>query len=331
MPAEFESGVFAQKPAWHKMGIVLDNQDHFTPEEGLRLCPQFASDLDVYPLVAQSPNGDLLQTSDLAIVRSYDQKVVGTGKAQLAQGICDGKRLLQILQSVLGQGQVKLESMGTLKDGSILWALAQLCDFEVAPGDRIKSYQFVGTGLNGNQSTVFGDTDVRVVCSNTYAMAMRDVTTKIKHTQNHEYRLLNAEKILAETFENMKKRNEEYKAMAERKLLSVESDHYFKTVLGVEKQIELKTRTQNTLDKIRELYEVGDDLSNKTIGTLWGAFNAITNYANHHSVIRGEFTDKEKTQYADDAGHKRMHNVFFGSGASLMNKAQQVAHNILQA
>ncbi len=76
---------------------------------------------------------------------------------------------------------------------------------------------------------------------------------------------------------------------------------------------------------MQELYASGDDLAPLFQGTMWGAYNAATNYANHGLTVRGEYTDKEKTQVSPEGRARRAASTMFGAGAKMNDAALAVA------
>jgi hypothetical protein len=92
----------------------------------------------------------------------------------------------------------------------------------------------------------------------------------------------------------------------------------------------LSTRTQNNIDLIKKLYESGDDNAERHQGTLYGAFQACTNYANHHVVVRGEFADREEGKLSPDGYARRVDSFLFGKGADISAAAMAAATEIMQ-
>jgi phage/plasmid-like protein (TIGR03299 family) len=295
----FEAGIFAQKQAWHGLGKVHP-EAYFSPEVGLAEVPEFASKIDVTPLVARLPDlSEVAVPEQWGLIRRYDKKCLGTGGPQFIQGLCDGERLVDLLRQVLGDNAVRLESLGTLRDGKVMFVTAQLREYEIA-GDLQKDYLMAATGVGGIMRTHLSLTNIRPVCWNTVSAACTEASARIKHTKNHEARLIDAGEALAEALQASRQLQATYQAMTARKVSEVEAEQVFRKSIGAKVEGTLSTRTQNNIDLIKKLYESGDDNAERHQGTLYGAFQACTNYANHHVVVRGEFADREEGKLSPD-------------------------------
>jgi hypothetical protein len=77
-------------------------------------------------------------------------------------------------------------------------------------------------------------------------------------------------------------------------------------------------RARNTRDELFRLFEGGKGQDIPAIrGSLWAAFNAVTEYADHHRPTR--------TRNPQDAASSRLDSAWFGSGSRLKQKAFHLA------
>lgn len=301
--------------------------------------PDWFSSLSAQPCKALLADGvtEVTVPDTFAIIRDTDQKVLGTGGKQMVQGLAGGQRLAEAIRRVTGDSNPLLESIGFMKGGKRLFAQVKLEDFDVVPGDSIRSYLFFAEGLDGSLKTIVNPTDLRFACANMMATMMIETAKYgigVRHTKNHNSRLESAEELMADALRHTRKRNEVYTQMAKKSLSDSEALNYFRKALGAATDCELKelpTRTQNNLERIQELYADGDDLAAQNQGTVWGAFNALTNYANHEIVVHGEYADREKTKLAADGAEKRLDSIVFGSGAKVNNNAYRFGTQLLAA
>ena len=77
-------------------------------------------------------------------------------------------------------------------------------------------------------------------------------------------------------------------------------------------QEKMKTRAQNIMDEVVQLFEHGkgnDDPSVK--GTVWTAFNAVTEYVDHYRTARSKDNEREA----------RAKSLLFGSGQAIKQAA----------
>ena len=111
-----------------------------------------------------------------------------------------------------------------------------------------------------------------------------------------------------------------YQAFAKKNLTNAESRAYLKNVIEYPKLVpgkdgngnpvledEASTRMKNRLEDLLALYEGGKGTELKGVkGTLWGAFNAVTEYTDYFNGKKNE---------------KRAESTLFGSGAKIKTLA----------
>jgi len=88
---------------------------------------------------------------------------------------------------------------------------------------------------------------------------------------------------------------------------------YIKTLVPDNEDAERHTRTENIRNQILNIYETGQG-ANLSRGTLWGAYNAVTEYVDH---VGGS-----------DVG-KKLNSIWFGSGSRLKIEAFELAKEML--
>ena len=79
---------------------------------------------------------------------------------------------------------------------------------------------------------------------------------------------------------------------------------------------DVSTRTKNTRDSVLNIYETGMGLE-KFRGTAWGAFNAVTEYADHWKTFKGGESEA------------RASSIWFGSSAALKQKAYDLVSSVV--
>ncbi len=334
------------------LNVAIMNGDRHTPHMGgysipggVRLAdapehmPDWFSSLSAQPCKALLSDGvsEVTVPDTFAIIRDTDNKVLGTGGKQMIQGLAGGQRLAETIRRVTGESNPLLESIGFMKGGSRLFAQVKLSEFDVTRNDPIRSYLFFAEGLDGSLKTVVNPTDFRFACANMMATMMIETAKYgigVRHTKNHNNRLERAEEIMAAALRQTRQRGEVYLKMAKARITDGDAHNYFRKAIDADTTVELKelpTRTQNNLNRIQELYASGDDLAAENQGTVWGAFNALTNYANHEITVHGEFADKDKTKLAPGGAEKRLDSVIFGRGAKVNSNAYRFGVQLAQA
>lgn len=87
--------------------------------------------------------------------------------------IVQPRDVLEFFRDLTEQNGWWIHTAGVLRDGRKLWAMATNGDEgSVVKGDTIKRNLLLATSLDGSMKTVAQETQVRVVCANTLAMAI---------------------------------------------------------------------------------------------------------------------------------------------------------------
>lgn len=177
MPADVESMAYKFESRvsvpWHGLGTSIDHES--TPQEML-----VAAGLDW--TVSKRPtycpvdkDGEGLMTVDdfFALVRDSDNKVLGpAGKeyvpTQNAQAFSFFKKFTEA-------GHMSMDTAGSLQGGKQVWALAKLNKrFTIMGEDEVEGYLLFSSPHVWGKSLVIKFTAIRVVCANTFAMAMNE-------------------------------------------------------------------------------------------------------------------------------------------------------------
>lgn len=212
-----------------------------------------------------------------------------------------------------------IETMGVLGNGSMAWALIRLPEMIVVnKKDEIGKYVLVFNGFNGKQKIRAKYTPIRVVCENTLNMALKGIDTEvaIRHTTNAEMALAEAHKVMGMARAVSQAIEPIYQRMAITKLTDKQLLDYVATLIPIDEDAKRSTRKDNIRGEIMRLYEAGAGASFSR-GTLWGAFNAVTEYVDH--MYSGK-----------SAPEKRLQAIWFGAGETLKVNAFNQAVLVLK-
>lgn len=253
-----------------------------------------------------------------ANVRTDTMDTLGIVKARYE--VIQNKDCFDFADSLAADGVIKYETAGALRGGKQVWMLAKFDGSMDICGDKHDQYLLLVTSHDGSKCLELLWTAVRVVCANTLALALADNrkknggarnSVKIRHVTNWEDKRKEAQRILGLTqdyFADMRA------ALAglNREPMTAEDASCFAKLLfpspGEDKGAEVATRTSNMRWGIERLF---NRPSAGTKGeTRWDAFNAVTDFADHFSTIRGKNT--------------RMESALMGSGAELKQKAYEL-------
>lgn len=199
MPAEVETAVFALTPAWHGIGVVLE--DAPTAEIALEK-GGLGWTVSKHNIQANyvSPNEEItaLEIPDrMAVVRDDTQKVLGVVGPQYTP--LQNNEAFEAMATVMEREGIVYESAGVLRNGQQIWLLARCPEsYEIVKDDKITPYILLTNAHDGSKSVKFLPTNVRVVCANTLALALRKggaFTVNIRHTARLYERIDNAAKV----------------------------------------------------------------------------------------------------------------------------------------
>lgn len=231
--------------------------------------------------------------------------------------ILQNKESFSFFDAFVGVKEAMYHTAGALGLGERIWLLAKLPGYIRTIGDDItEKYLLLTNTHDGTGSVEIMFTPIRVVCQNTLNVGIMHGSNKVKlrHT-------LNIGNKIDEVRESLGIVNHQYQILEEasQKLATIDlTNQAFKDYLknsGVipkEDDKDQSTRAKNILDEILNLRENGKGAKMKGVkGTVWGAFNAVAEYVDHH---RG----------GDDKA-KRAASLLYGSGANMKNEAWKQA------
>jgi phage/plasmid-like protein (TIGR03299 family) len=226
--------------------------------------------------------------------------------------IIQNHEMLNILDPLVSRKELIYHTAGAIGRGERVWLLAKLPDqIKLNGNDIIDKYLLIFNCHDGSSSLIVKTCFTRVVCNNTLQVALGEKLERvtIRHTTNAEEKLGWATTIMGlanKQFEDteitmdkmsLKKITDEQLLAYIDNVMKFPSNDLDKTIGQIRKKTELA-----------ELYYVGKgcELSK---GTVWGALNMVTEYADHRENIN------EK--------------AFFGSYNALKNRAWYLANLLL--
>lgn len=323
-----EDNMFAYKgeAAWHGLGFQVDPLA--TGEDMLKVA---GMDWQVnrrrLAMRGFGTDGKLdttnMLTSQLedyrAIVRADTNHVFQIASA--GYSVVQNIEIVNFFREYCEAGHASIETVGGLRGGAVVWALAKLeknggdPDSIVGGDDALKGYLLLATSHDGSLKTIGKPTQTRVVCHNTMQIALGD--GKQQFSMKHTRKFGDADKADARRVMNMA--TEQVSEMNEvaSQLAKVSIDHdgwmaFIGALMG----------DTNLLDKDTNLAKVPQAIADATMsspgsnlasarGTLWGAVNGVTYYVDHVARARSE--------------SNRLFSAWFGSGESMKNTAMRVA------
>ncbi len=269
-----------REPAWHGLGTVFNEE--VTTEQMLNLAHLANWNVRLEPSVTVGRyHGERF---DIVRDNPFDGIADTLGFAGSRYKVFQNEDLFGFGDAILDGG--RWETAGSIKDGTVVFGSLAL-DREVildasGANDVVKTYLLMHTSHDGSLAIQASVTPVRVVCQNTFTMAVgargnkAKQSFRIRHTSTAEGKVMAAREALGIANQYL----DEFDAMAQKMIQAeVDSD-------AVEKILDLAypkperdakgsfTKWDNKRDSIYDIY-VGKTCDN-VYGTAWGIFNALT-------------------------------------------------------
>ena len=209
--------------------------------------------------------------------------------------------LKDFVQPLVGEGLLEIVNIGYLGVGSKVFIQAQMTEGYNIAGEDHKGMITLMNSHDGSAALVAGVTDTRVICGNTFAMAMGDMTTRLRHTM----RIHDDAKRITEVIDFVNTNMARYAEHAEQ--LSLASATEVELEMVVKAAYQKPVENVRAYNNIRRLFYSGKGNEGKS---LYDTVNAVTEYTSHAAV-------------KDDG--KRFASVNFGRNAVVNRRAMNAA------
>lgn len=303
---------------WHGLGIVLP--EHPTVWEAADLA-NLRWEVTKSPVMFKDLAGNLQQMKNrYAVVRNDTNAGLGivTNKYEPLQN----DQMWSFIESFVERSGSKIETAGSLMGGKKVWVLCTDGQMEYVSGDPVKDYFLFVNGHDGATAINCLFTKVRVVCHNTWTLALSDSinTYVVRHTRN-------ATRYLQEVDRALGFRTTYNQAMAQAmgKLIQfpvAKPRNVLEEIWPRPEERELAEGATDMahvlwskkLDRIVELAATGAGTDIPGVrGTAYGLLQAVGEYADHEKLF---IHAKEA-----DPLENRFRSVFWGSAAKMKQEA----------
>ncbi|MDB5297288.1 MAG: phage/plasmid-related protein [Phycisphaerales bacterium] len=312
------AAVFAAGTApWHGLGRVVADavgSAHAIDLAGL------GWRVEQWPVSAVAPDGwgTVAARSVVANVRADTKAVLGVvGRTYKP---FQNAEAFAFADAVVGEGKARYESAGSLRGGRRVWLLLKLPgEVRAGPDDVVKPYLLVHNTFDGSGCLRAVLTGVRVVCQNTLTLALgtaRGEGVTVRHRGDLAGRVEDARRTLGLADRRLAAFGREVEVLRGVPMAGGRLDRYFDGLLppaGPDAGEKERHNRLRTLDRLHANF--GNDLNGLpgVRGTLWAAFNAVSEWADHDRRPRGA-TDLARRE-------NRLEGVWFGAA----NAAKQAA------
>lgn len=314
---------------WHGLGIVLD--DYPSIEEAQRLA---GLDWTVRKeaVYYRTPQNDgmsrIIKVPDnFAIVRNDNNMPLGLVGNQYEPYQND--QMFAFMDQFMQQANSKIETCGSLRNGKIVWALAQAGAVEYVKNDPTIKYFLFKNAFDGSSTIEVCFTDIRVVCNNTLTAALKGSSNlwRIRHTGSMHEQLTAVQDAIAHQQSHAEAMREAMQkltsvSMTGQQIQSAFTDMVLRSdrdlVELAEEEgkglLELATNHQRrVVNCLLELHEsgAGSDIPGVR-GSAYGVLQAATEYADHYRIVRAG--DRSLSE-------ARFESVMMGSSHQFKTKA----------
>lgn len=318
--------VLAGKSAWHGLGTVVEDAPSI--QGALRLAGldwRVEQTAGVYGIV-ETAAGPVRLAADSHVlnVRSDTHEVLGVVGAGYTP--MQNAELADFAEALMSQG-ARVESAGSIRGGKRVWFLVRtdrVVELGADGADQVVPYVLLANGHDGSLAFWVQPTSVRVVCSNTFHLALSDRkeqakvgrALRLRHTSGIMGRVDEAARVLEAWGLVVKGWEERARALAGVHLTRGQLRDYFagvyKAAFAEPDSDRGRSRRQNVLDR---WYANMDDRRQNIAGirgTPWAAFNAVSQWSDHE-------------QGPDQTRDERTYRNMFGSGTDLKAAAWDAA------
>jgi len=306
--------MYAGETPWHGLGTKLD--EPATAAEAIT-----AAGLDYQvDLRSLSTDDGVPIPMRKAVIRSDTNQVlgvVGNSYQPVQNHQCFG-----FLDAVVADGELRYHTAGALGRGEKVWMLAQLPgQIRVKNSDDVtEQFLLLSNSHDGSSALRVYFTPIRVVCANTLGMAERQSRgqgVSIIHKGDLAAKVGEAQEVLGFA----KRFYDDLEAKINHLAGHYPSHRQLQTFfesLYPDRENQSNSRAKNIRGELLRLFEdgVGQDIPEIRHST-WAAFNAVTEFVDHHRSTRGSTPEQRAS--------RRLESAWFGSGARLKSEAWNLA------
>lgn len=340
--------VVSTKREWHRKEHLIE--PGLSPREGVKRALPWETELiPVYGTLDTVENGVprllKIEAPDFRMhVRMDDRSclgIVGKGYQPVPNQV-----LAEAGEALVGaDATVKVETCGSLRGGKRVFLCAKTHGIEAASDDQLSSYLTITNCHDGTGAFRIYFCTVRIVCANTFRYSESragnagfwfrhdgDVRSKIEEARKALGLATKTRDVVAEEIEKMRS------LMLRQESVDAYFGQVYEATFGSAPSRKIDTPAPGTpADQVDDLLDAvnraADEYEEKRAtvlecwnenhekdvarGTLWGAFNAVTEYHDHQRG-RGKPQERKLT----DA---RMHSNMFGASALDKQKARAIA------
>ena len=320
MAHQVETMAYAGELPWHGLGVKVSNE--LTPA---MMMEKAGLDWTVEKKELKVIDGmkSITIPGRKALIRSSDEKfldIVGDEWHPIQNA-----DVFDFFTEFVMAGDMEMHTAGSLKGGSIIWALAKVKEsFDVFGDDRVDAYMLLSSPPQYGKSMDVRFTPIRVVCNNTLTMSLQ---AEAKRSVRVGHRTAFDPDSVKETLGIAHEKFAKYKDMAQflgSKKFSVDAlvKYYNELFPTTSKKEEEKVKAVNGYDDMSRAAKMCYDAlevqpgAEYAPGTWWQALNSGTYITDHHQGRNAE---------------NRLHSQWFGFNQGRKVRAAEKAVEFARA
>lgn len=340
MPHQFDSGLFVNSrlnKEWHGLGTVVAEAPR-TTAEAMRLAGMDWS-VEESPVITVASEGEPTAVEGWKVLRRSDTKTV-LHVCRDSWTPVQNSVAFEWFDPIIADGDVEISAAVSLQGGKRTAITVKIKGGieDVVKGDPVEAFLLLYNSHDGTLSLGIKFTRVRTVCANTLELALREKESvplwdqlkplqwngkhaRIRHTKSILTELDAVRDALDIQRRTFRYSVEEYRAMSKVDLSAEAFDRYLSAVFRKQLEGDRKVSSLRQYEQLVQNFEGGIGMDIKGVrGTLWGAYNAITQWTTHQ---RGGGSSEI------EAARSRLNSLWFGSGAQINQTAHDAALTFL--
>lgn len=303
-----ETMAFTNEVPWHGLGKRVDNKQTVA---AMLKAAGLNWGVVKRPIHMYAASGELQPAIDgfSALTRDSDEKVLDiVGRAYQP---VQNEQAFEFFKEFVEAGKATMETAGSLRGGRLVWGLANLNQsFRLRGGDEVKGYLLCGCPHQQGKALLYQFTSVRVVCQNTFRMALEGGGTEFRRSHRSEFNaeavesakeMLGIARDQLHEFETAARKLQALK-MNRAKTLDVLCPIFAPKVKVADIKTDFEKHATANLVKIMQ---ANDKAPGAQPETGWGVFNAVTYWSDH---------------MASRTPDKRLTNAWVGKTAAYKDK-----------
>jgi len=299
----------SQGKPWHGLGNPVS--DTMTPIEMMQAAGVDWSVSKVDSFIEF--NGKRIPTGQQSLVRDTDGKIltqVGPGWNPV-----QNVEAFEFFTDFVSKGDMVMDTAGSLKDGRIVWALADVRDgFTLFGGDEVKGYLLFSNPHQYGKSIDVRFVLTRVVCNNTIAVALNEKgQPAVRVNHRSQFDAERVKELLGLSHRKVETFKEAAEFLGSKQYIKSDLENYFGEIFG--KSTKEDKVLSPTAERAMTVIESQPGAEFKQ-GSWWQALNAVT-YLCDHELGRSNDT--------------RLTSAWFGSNAKRKVDALNLAVEMAEA